>query len=152
MPVTEAEMRSVIESTDADYVLVNVWATWCGPCRAEFPEFIRFARDHADEGVALHFLSIDAAKNLSKVHQFLDAQGADEPTYISAEGGRIVQALAAPERWSQGIPVTFIFNGDGELLSWWEASATYDFIDAQLNRVRVPSDTLVSQLYGDTTL
>src|SRR5690606_23622229 len=116
-------------------VVLNVWATWCGPCRVEFPEFVRYSRDKAGEGVAVRFLSVDESGDLARVQQFLVEHGVSGRTYLTAEGTDIVAALAAPNRWAYGIPVTLIYGPDGELRDFWEGTVNYDFLDAKVQRV-----------------
>ena len=136
VPVTAAALQDEVRSLDAEAVVVNVWATWCGPCRAEFPEFVRFAKDMAGEGVEVRFLSVDEPDARPQVEQFLAQHGARGRTYLSAEGTDIVAALAAPNRWTYGIPVTLIYGPDGQVADFWEGSVNYDFLQAKVERVR----------------
>jgi thiol-disulfide isomerase/thioredoxin len=136
VPVTAAQLQDEVRRLDADAVVVNVWATWCGPCRSEFPEFVRFARDTEDQGVEVRFLSVDEPELRQQVGDFLAQYGARGRTYLSAEGTTIVATLAAPNRWTYGIPVTLVYGPDGQLLDFWEGAVTYDFLQAKVERVR----------------
>ncbi|HLT48349.1 MAG TPA: TlpA disulfide reductase family protein [Rubricoccaceae bacterium] len=133
--ITADGLQEEIRALDADAVVLNVWATWCGPCRVEFPEFVRYSRDKAGEGVAVRFLSVDESGDLARVQQFLVEHGVSGRTYLTAEGTDIVAALAAPNRWAYGIPVTLIYGPDGELRDFWEGTVNYDFLDAKVQRV-----------------
>ena len=133
--VTSEQLVEDLTALDANAVVLNVWATWCGPCRAEFPEYVRYGHDKAEEGIAVRFLSVDDPGVLAQVQQFLDQHGVTGPTYLSGEGADIAGRLAAPNPWSYGIPVTFIYDGDGTLRAYWEGAANYDFLDAKVQQV-----------------
>jgi thiol-disulfide isomerase/thioredoxin len=53
--------------------VVNVWATWCGPCRAEMPMLDAFYRAHRGQGVALIGLSADRSRDLADVRKAMSA-------------------------------------------------------------------------------
>ena len=144
LSVTAVELVQDISDLDADAVVVNVWATWCGPCRAEFPEFVRYGQDKADEGIAVRFLSVDDPTVMDRVELFLDQHGVVGPTYFSSEGADIATQLAAPNPWAYGIPVTFIYDGDGTLRAYWEGASTYDFLDAKVRQVLAESSSALA--------
>ena len=54
-------------------VVVNVWATWCGPCRAEMPMLDAFYRAHRSQGLALIGLSADRSRDLAEVRKVMAA-------------------------------------------------------------------------------
>lgn len=131
---------------DADLVIVNVWATWCGPCRVEFPEFVRFGRENAGNGIAVRFLSVDDQGAIPQMVAFLRNNGVDNRTYLSDTGSNIVATLAAPRRWSYGIPATFIFNREGDVVDFWEGAVTYDFLQAKVQQhLSTPTDQTASR-------
>ena len=60
--VAVAELPAIlaaVKAPGAQAVLVNVWATWCEPCREEMPDLVRFYRDHRAEGLRLVLISAD---------------------------------------------------------------------------------------------
>jgi thiol-disulfide isomerase/thioredoxin len=88
-------------------VFVNLWATWCPPCRAEIPS-IEILNSKIDKHkVAFVMLSLDENINLPK--QFAKTNKLQLPVYYPAEG------LPAMFK-TDGIPATFIFNEKGELI------------------------------------
>ena len=62
--------------------LVNVWATWCAPCRREFPGLLGVASERASQGVRLVLISADFPDQRPAVLSFLAAQGIRDTTYI----------------------------------------------------------------------
>jgi len=54
-------------------VVVNIWATWCAPCRAEMPALDAYFRQHRDDGLVLLAISMDDPKDEAKVRDFIKA-------------------------------------------------------------------------------
>jgi len=87
-------------------VIVNVWASWCGPCRTETPLLQRTWRDHADEVVILGVASKDVPTNSM---EFMDEFGVTYPNIFDSSG-TIRQRLGL-----RGFPTTYVFAADGTL-------------------------------------
>ncbi len=101
--------------TAADYagkpVVVNFWASWCGPCRQEAPIFERLSQEYGERGVLFIGVNIqdseaDAEAYLSE-YDITYPNGIDEDGRISVDYGVI------------GIPVTFFINRDGVVQRRW---------------------------------
>jgi thiol-disulfide isomerase/thioredoxin len=129
------ELTDQLETAEARAVVVNVWATWCGPCIVEFPEFIRYDTEMEDEGVQVRFLSVDDPGIRPRVVQFLRERGWNEPSYL-AMNQDVVQGLsfAAHTIWDGSIPVTFVLV-DGKVRDMWVGTTTYQLLAARVDRV-----------------
>lgn len=90
-----------------DVVIVNFWATWCVPCRAELPAFAEFQRKHQAEGVTVLALSMDDPEDLAKVRHV----AADLPFAVGLYG----DAATRPYGRIWRLPITFIVGRDGVL-------------------------------------
>ena len=87
-------------------VVVNAWATWCGPCKLEFPIFQQVS---TKLGKRVAFFALNVADNRAKAEEFL----AERPVpYPSLEDGdtRIVQHVG----WSGGLPLTIFYDRRGK--------------------------------------
>ena len=99
-PVTAAGIQQAVRNSGAKAVLVNVWATWCGPCREEFPGLIRVARKYQDQGLKVVLVSADFDTDMAAVKKFLAEEGVDFPSYIKAEKDQaFIDAL--DKRWTR---------------------------------------------------
>lgn len=88
-------------------VFLNVWATWCPPCRSEFPSIVRLSNDPKVRDVT--FLCISVDDSIDPVRTFADRQGGDRINYLVANGP------APPVLSTQGIPATFFIAPDGTI-------------------------------------
>jgi len=111
--------------------LYNVWATWCVPCVAEFPELVATSRKFDMRNFEFISISIDAAANVSKVKNFLEdksaglserlkksvkAEGRTSNSYLFT-GGNVEDLMKVldPE-WPGGVPHTLLVDTNGKVL------------------------------------
>jgi peroxiredoxin len=97
----------------ADYrgkvVFLNFWATWCPPCRAEIPAFIRLYKQYKDRGFTVVGVSLDA-RGKADAAPFVRAKEIPYPILLDP------RAAVAPDYGGvRGIPTTFIITQDGRI-------------------------------------
>jgi thiol-disulfide isomerase/thioredoxin len=99
-------------------LVLNFWATWCAPCKEEFPDFIRLHNAYASKGVAVVFVSIDDddEKTKKQALSFLRKQKAPFPAYIKASGDDEQFINAVHPKWSGAVPATFVYDKVGNLV------------------------------------
>lgn len=97
--VTEADLRGEV-------VVLNFWATWCLPCRAEMPSLQRLHEDLGAEGVRVVGLATDVGSE-QPIREFLTERGITYPV------GRASAAQRRAFGGIPGIPTTFIIDRDG---------------------------------------
>ena len=96
-------------------VVVNMWATWCEPCREEFPELVAFAKEMGPKGIDLLSVSMDTADALAgEVIPFLKEQGAGFACFIKAAGDDEKFINAVDPGWTGSLPATFVYGRDGK--------------------------------------
>ena len=98
-------------------VFVNLWATWCPPCREEIPSIEKLQSKVDKQKVAFVMLSLDENINLPK--RFAIKNNLHLPVFYPAEG-------LPPIFKTDGIPATFIFNEKGELIKANTGAEDYD--------------------------
>lgn len=118
-PVFATELRSVggesfrLSDYEGKVLVVNLWATWCGPCRAETPFFVALHGDYAARGVELVGLTTeDPARDAQKVSDFARQYGV--PYRLGWAGRDFAREL---KRGVENIPQTFVYGRDGRLLA-----------------------------------
>lgn len=127
------ELEEVINSYEDDKaVLVNVWATWCGPCIEEFPHIVDLQQKYEDK-LQVIFVSADFPKQRKRAIEFLKEHNVDWTTYFkTGKDQPFIEALSA--EWSGALPFTKILSTNGELITSWERSAEYDEFERYIKK------------------
>ncbi len=92
-------------------VIVNHWATWCGPCREEIPMLIDYQEQMADQGVQIIGVAHDL---LDSVRIFGDEVGISYPSLVAIVGGNEL-LVAHGNNKSGALPFTAVFDRDGKI-------------------------------------
>ncbi|MBI2956376.1 MAG: redoxin domain-containing protein [Acidobacteria bacterium] len=95
-------------------VVVNFWATWCEPCREEFPDLIELDRRFRSRGLVFLSVSLDdPADRDTKVRDFLAELRPSFPVFIKSQGDPDPFINAIDLEWSGALPATFIYDRRG---------------------------------------
>ena len=92
-------------------VVINVWGSWCGPCRAETPELVRVANATADRGV--HFVGIDTRDSLAGARAFVRNYDVPYPSVFDPNGKALLRFGSVIP--SAAIPSSLVVDRDGNV-------------------------------------
>ena len=135
-----AAVRAAIDKPGASAVLVNVWATWCAPCREEFPDLLHVAREFQGKGLRTVLVSADFEDEEDGARKFLSEHGVDFETYIkTGKDEEFVNGLSAD--WSGALPATFVYDGRGRLVRFWEGKASYPILKKRVQEALARKET-----------
>jgi len=95
----------VLSDYQGQVILVNTWATWCPPCKAEMPAINEFYETHQNDGFVV--LAINSQEDAATVQQFINAQEFTFPVLLDTQASVINQYKV------RGLPTTFIIDRDG---------------------------------------
>ena len=112
---------------DKKLYVINFWATWCPPCRAEMPELNDFAKKHADE-IAFYAINIQEPKDT--VEKFLKDNGYTMPVLLDLKGD------AAEIYHVRAIPTTYVIDSTGKIQFKKIGSTTAAELESALQRVQ----------------
>jgi len=153
-PVTSADIQKAVRDSGAKVVLVNVWATWCEPCRQEFPGLVSVAHKYQGQGLKVLLVSADLQADLPAVKKFLAERGVEFPAYLKAEkdqefidgmgksrAGAIPSSAPAESReretgqWEGALPATFLYDGTGKLRDFWEGETAFSVFEQRVVKI-----------------
>jgi thiol-disulfide isomerase/thioredoxin len=107
------EFRQRIANTNAKYTMVDCWATWCGPCKENFPHIVAMNQKYAGKGLVVASLSFDDpadANQISDAERFLKEKNATFANFLLDEPD-----LGGFEKLNiNAIPAVFIYGPDGK--------------------------------------
>lgn len=107
---TEGERLSLADY-EGQVVVLNVWGSWCGPCRAEAPNLKKVAEETADRGVQFIGINTRDLKRQMAVN-FDEEFGIDYPSFFDPKG-KLMLEFPSGTLSPQGIPSTLIIDRDG---------------------------------------
>lgn len=121
LPVTlenidTAGIRSIIRNKSDKLRLINVWASWCGPCVQEFPDFVIIDRIYRSR--EFEFISINADKlsRRDNVLKFLQKNEASNKNYIFSSDNNNDLVEAVDPDWSGALPYTMLVEQGGNII------------------------------------
>jgi len=101
--------RSRLASLHGYPIVVNEWASWCGPCRYEFPFFERLARRYGDR---VAFLGVDSKDSRDPARRFIERYPVPFPHYFDPDG-----SIARVFRGGRGFPTTAFYDASGNVVA-----------------------------------
>ena len=105
-------------------VLVNLWASWCPPCRAEMPDLIKFYNAHQAEGLV--FLAVNSEDDASAARKFVSEKQMTFPVLYDP-GGTVSRIMG-----SNGLPDTYLIDPSGSLRFSWTGQISPVILDARV--------------------
>ncbi len=113
--VDDAKLKQILKP-DGKPLLVNFWATWCDPCREEFPDLVKIENDFRGK-LDVITVSLDDISDINKgVPKFLSDMKSEMPAYllVSEDESALIASIA--KDWSGGLPFTILYNEKGEMI------------------------------------
>jgi thiol-disulfide isomerase/thioredoxin len=93
-------------------VVLNFWATWCGPCKAEMPMLVDAEKEYGPRGVVFVAASLDDPKNTSEILAFLKARNVSFSAWLGANGDDLERLEMGP-----AVPATAFLDSDGHIVA-----------------------------------
>ena len=113
--IDAAGLRAAIAREKGHVVLVNFWATWCVPCREEFPDLSRLQQRNLAAGLRVVGISTDFASQITAVEKFLAAKRPAFPNYRRKSGGDDQDFIEAVDpKWGGELPFSVLYDRSGQ--------------------------------------
>ncbi len=118
--IKEARLAQLLEPlpTQPRPLLVNFWATWCEPCRKEFPDLVRVDKEFHPRGLEFITVSLDDISEIaSGVPQFLREMRATRmPAFLLNADDPETAIIGVDRSWRGELPATFLYDRNGKLV------------------------------------
>jgi len=133
--ITDLEKR-ISNTSDTTYI-VNFWATWCGPCVKELPDFDSISKAYGSEKVKVLLVSMDFKEDLdSKVMPFCKKKQLHSEVFVLDElnGNYFIPRIS--DKWTGAIPATLILNNAKHHREFYEKKLNYLFLEEEIKKIK----------------
>ncbi len=111
-------------------VILNFWASWCGPCKSEMPDFEEMYQEYKDE---IHFMFINLTdgfqETLEKASSYIQGQGYTFPVYYDTR----LEAASAYN--TSSIPATYFIDAEGNFVAWAQGAINKNIIQQGIEMI-----------------
>ena len=115
--IDTAALKDLLTQQREHPLLVNFWATFCDPCRDEFPDLVKIDRDYRPRALEFVTVSLDDVSDIKTgVPKFLDEMKATMPAYLLDTSDPEPAINLVDKRWQGDLPATFLYNEKGEVV------------------------------------
>lgn len=132
--INEIALKNLIKPNGKP-LLINFWATWCDPCREEFPDLVKINEDYKGK---LDFITIsmdDLAEINRDVPKFLAEMKAEMPAYLLKTANEDAMIPMVSKNWQGGLPFTILFNEKGETVYFRQGKVKINILRAALEKL-----------------
>ena len=127
--ITLNELNDIIKNREGKVLLINIWATWCVPCKEEFPDLIKIS-DKYNEQIELIGISIDFPDEVeSKIIPFLNKLKPNFINFVNVESDAEKFINNLNPKWSGAIPATFFYDLEGKQFLFYEGKMSFEEIE-----------------------
>jgi thiol-disulfide isomerase/thioredoxin len=116
-PIDTDALKGIITQERQHPLLVNFWATFCDPCRDEFPDLVKIDQDYRPLSLEFVTVSLDDVSEIkNEVPKFLDSMKATMPAYLLDVSDPEPAINLVDRNWRGDLPATYLYNEKGEVV------------------------------------
>ncbi|MEB2786035.1 redoxin domain-containing protein [Algoriphagus persicinus] len=108
-------LADLLKNDTDELLLVNFWATWCGPCIIEYPEFVTIQRMYGERDFQFVSISMDSPDQAEKALKFLKGKASALPNYIMDTDDKYKVIDVVGKEWDGSLPITLLIEPGGEI-------------------------------------
>jgi thiol-disulfide isomerase/thioredoxin len=134
-PIDESSYPKMVASQKGKVVLVNFWATWCVPCRAEMPQLVKMQERLKAKGFTLVTISADEPEQEGQAIQFLQKNGVPTPTYLrkAKDDDKFINSI--DPKWSGALPALILYDRAGKKVKMYVGESNLAEVEAAITRL-----------------
>ncbi|MDO8967732.1 redoxin domain-containing protein [Algoriphagus sp.] len=108
-------LADLLKNDTDELLLVNFWATWCGPCIIEYPEFVTIQRMYGERDFQFVSVSMDTPDQADKALKFLKGKESALPNYIMDTNDKYEVIKVVGSDWDGSLPITLLIEPGGKV-------------------------------------
>jgi len=124
--------QKILERYRGKTVLVTFWATWCEPCRDEYPMLNELAKQYAPQGLHVVGINLDDDGDVILMRRFLMRYKPIFPNYRKRKGDEVAFNQSVLAGWNGALPATFFYTKDGRQIGHVLGEGTRTTYDAAI--------------------
>ncbi len=113
--ISPSGLADLLKNETDELLLINFWATWCGPCVIEYPEFIEIQRMYGERDFQFVSLSMDSPESEDKVLKFLKNKNSAVPNYLVDTDDKYAIIDVVKNDWDGSLPITLLIEPGGNV-------------------------------------
>jgi thiol-disulfide isomerase/thioredoxin len=114
-PVIDAQgYEKLVQQHRGKPLLINLWATWCEPCRDEYPLLNELAKEYSPKGLQVVGVNYDQEGDLILMRRFIARYKPVFPNYRKKQGSEAEFSQAVLPGWNGALPTTLFYDKDGK--------------------------------------
>ena len=114
--ISESGIKNLVKNNGDKLRLINIWATWCGPCVTEFDDFITINRMYRSRDFEFISISADDPAVRDKVYKFLQKHQASNTNYLFNTDDKYALIEAVDPKWQGALPYTLLVEPGGKIV------------------------------------
>jgi len=140
--IDETGIKELVQNNSGKLRLINIWATWCGPCVVEFPEFVKMNRMYRGRDFEFISICLDDLEKKDKALKFLEDKQASNKNYIFNIDNKYAFIEAIDPKWQGALPYTMIVEPGGKIVY-----AQQNIIDPAKIKKVIVDDPVIGRYY-----
>lgn len=134
-PLNETSFPKMLASHRGKIILVDFWATWCVPCRAEMPQLVKLSEKLRARGLDFITVSADEAGKEPSALKVLMENSVAAPVYIKKVADDDVFYNSVDTKWSGEMPAMFIYDRSGKRVRSFLGETPMKDIEAAIQKL-----------------
>ncbi|CAN5323332.1 hypothetical protein BH20ACI2_BH20ACI2_11430 [soil metagenome] len=127
-------------------LLINFWATWCEPCREEFPALVKIDSEYKGK-IDFITISLDFEEELKTgVPKFLSAMKATMPTYLLITPDETAAISMISKEWAGGLPFTVLYEPGGKIAYFRQGLVRHDILQKEIDKLLTAPAVISGQI------
>jgi thiol-disulfide isomerase/thioredoxin len=147
-----AGYHKIVEKYKGKPLLVTFWATWCEPCRDEFPTLVALAEQYKPQGLSVFGVSLDSNADMHVVRHFLAEFRPNFPNYRQDPQIDVDEFYhGVNPQWEGSMPETILYTRDGRIAVHYTAEQTRQTFEQAIRAIlgtKVSGNRAGSSLYA----